>query len=106
MYIIFHLQHVDTNEANQLSALLQANRIQFYEHDTNPMTHAQHYLWIIDERTCLKSRRLIDDFYQSNPEFNKLGKQDYVAIRKWYYLLMTLFALVSLALILFPLFFD
>jgi len=96
MFIIFDLKFVDNNEANEVHELLLANQIQYQEHHISEVAFSQHYLWVKDEHTYIKARKLIDDFYRDNPDYKQLCEQGHGTINKWYLVMITLFALVYL----------
>ena len=73
--LIFKLQSVSDDEADDIKNLLTENDIDFYESPPGNWQISMHALWIKDETQTAQAKQLIDEYQVKRGEQMRLEKQ-------------------------------
>ncbi len=73
--IIFRLQSVSNDEADDIKNLLTENKIDFYESPAGNWGISMHALWLNDDSQYHQAKQLIDDYQQKRSRRIRLETQ-------------------------------
>lgn len=77
--LLLNLRHVPDDEAEEVRALLEQHRIEFYETPPNRWGISMGGIWVNDDDQAARARRLLDDYQD---ERARRARADYEARRR------------------------
>ena len=76
--IIFRLQHVSNEEADEVKSLLTEHGMDFYESPAGNWGISMHALWLNDESQYARAKQLIDEYQLERSQRIRLEKQQQI----------------------------